>query len=94
MTERWVKMVEKFAEQERYCIGSDILYREDVVKLLARQHRAFVRMVKQEATESVLRIRDAEQRRDDRNALIAEGHRQMCAAILAALAKQGARKED
>lgn len=87
MTERWVKMVEK-VERPDDC-GVPVVSSSEVVKLLARQHRAMVRMVKKEATESVLRIRDAERRGDDRNVLIAEGHRQMCAAILAALAKQG-----
>ena len=85
MTERWVKMVADATNKTAY----GYLKPNDVAKLLARQHRAFVGMVKKEATESVLRIRDAEQRRDDRNALIAEGHRQMCAGILSALAKQG-----
>ena len=46
-SKRWVEMVENFGEKERYCLGSDILYREDVAKLLSRQHAKFVRRVKQ-----------------------------------------------
>lgn len=45
-SKRWVEMVENFGEKERYCVGSDILYREDVAKLLSRQHASFVRLVK------------------------------------------------
>lgn len=45
-SKRWEDVIEKFAEKERYCLGSDILYREDVAKLLARQHAAFMRLVR------------------------------------------------
>lgn len=90
MTERWVAMVKQSKIDQEPSVEK---VNAMVAKLLARQHAAVVRMVKREATESVLRIHDAERRRDDRNALIAEGHRQMCAGMLAALAKQGGGKK-
>lgn len=37
--------VEKFAERERYCVGSDILYREDVVKFILAERRRIRREV-------------------------------------------------
>lgn len=46
MSTRFARVVEAFAEKERYCIGSDILYREDVVKLLQREHAAVRRKVR------------------------------------------------
>lgn len=46
MTERWAMMVEKesFIDFD----GLKAVLADDVVKLLARQHRAFVRMVKKQ----------------------------------------------
>ena len=76
---RWEEVIEKFAEHERYCLGSDILYREDVVKLLARQHAAMVRKI------NVLCTANA----PDRKTQWGVGYRQDCDDILSALAKQG-----
>ena len=85
MTERWKKKVEPHIQDAAgFCRIVDPM---DVVNLLARQHRAMVRMVKKmqkpylSCVTEEQRIRHAE--RVD-----------MCADILAALAKQGARKKD
>lgn len=43
--QRVEQAVEKFAERERYCVGSDILYREDVVKLILAERRRIRREV-------------------------------------------------
>lgn len=46
MTERWVKQVEKIAIWDSKRLNAPNVYAKDAVTLLARQHRAFVRMVK------------------------------------------------
>lgn len=71
--------IDLFAEREGYCLGSDILYREDVVKLISREHRAIVRLVKQQ--------------RDKLNPTIAvenwgKGYIEACDDLLAALTRR------
>lgn len=55
---RWEKMVEQFAEKGRFRLWSDILYREDVVKLLRRQHAAMVRAIRKRSKEYMLDAND------------------------------------
>lgn len=83
MTERWVKMVEKWHKKNPSATG--LLTDDGAVKLLARQHRAFVRKVKKlDRIERVGKV----------NGCMVEfrshvGAYVRLADLLAALAKQG-----
>lgn len=80
MTERWRKMVEKAIRSSSL---PDRLWLNDkeVVTLLASQHRAFVRMVKEQIPPACMRIG------------YKHGYQDAQRDILAALAKQGGRKK-
>jgi len=52
--QRVEQAVEKFARQESYCVGSDILYREDVVKFILAERRRIRREVKKMRDEATV----------------------------------------
>lgn len=88
MTERWVKMVGKAIRTSSL---PDRLWLNDkeVVTLLARQHRAFVRMVKK-YQESAQRLQaKASWAKYEKMAELQKHRVEFCNDILAALAKQG-----
>ena len=84
MSTRFVRVVETFAEKERYCIGADILYREDVVKLLHREHRAIVRKVMAHRKFVPHDVPRTEQEEAENRA-----HRRACDHLLAWLMERG-----
>lgn len=89
MTERWVKMVEKaIPRTAKYLPGDPSVSAIEAAKLLVRQHRAFVRMVRRIRADA-----NAKKCRSGGELNIQLGRRYACDDILAALARQGGGKK-
>lgn len=84
MTERWVKMVKRSKIGQEPSVDKANAM---VVTLLARQHRAFVRMVKKLHDQVDNSIPHSNSEADEQ-----VGYMRACQNILAALAKQGGGK--